>query len=184
MGFNYVVGIDPSLTSTGFARIGKDVPILTKTFGTKPTFGPNPMRAFYIAKSILTNSTKNDLFMIEDYAYGKAMGAKKGQKSDSSMVTLAELGGILRLLIYRFTGRMPVPVATTTVKAYLGDGRMKKDFMPMAVYKRLAIDCKTHDEYVAAAIADLGAQCFFPSRDLFKYEQKAISLILKKISEN
>lgn len=184
-----VVGIDPSLTSTGFARIGADGEVKdVDTFGTKADYGPMPERWLVIVRGILKHIQPDDVVFIEDYAYGKATGSKKkGEKSDSSVITLAELGGVLKLSIYNRTKRFPLTVASTTLKAYLGDGKMKKDLMPKEIYKKLQIDCQTHDEYVALALADFGWMASGrPSRNgvAFQYEAKACKTVRDKVRKN
>ena len=181
-----VVGIDPSLTGTGFARLEENGKLgAMGNFGTQANYGVMPERWLYIVKNILPYIQPNDIVLIEDYAYGKATGNRKnGQKSDSSVITLAELGGVLKLSVYNRTKRYPITVSSTTLKAYLGDGKMKKDMMPKEVYKKLGIDCKTHDEYVALALADLGwlASGRTPLREkTYQYEVKACKTIRDKI---
>lgn len=184
-----VVGIDPSLTSTGFARIDENgVVQVVDTFGTKAGYGVMPKRWLVIVRGILEYIQPNDIVFIEDYAYGKATGAKKkGEKSDSSVITLAELGGLLKLSIFNRTKRFPLTVASTTLKAYLGDGQMKKDLIPKEVYKKLGIDCRTHDEYVALALADFGWMASGrPSlrENAYQYEAKACKTVRDKVRKN
>lgn len=184
-----VVGIDPSLTSLGFARISEDGSVqVVDTFGTKADYGIMPERWLVIIKGVLAHIKPNDIVFIEDYAYGKATGTKKkGEKSDSSVITLAELGGVLKLSVFNRTKRFPLTVASSTLKSYLGDGKMKKDLMPKEIYKKIGIDCKTHDEYVALALADLGwlVSGRPPLRDKwYQYEVKACKTVRDKVRKN
>lgn len=184
-----VVGIDPSLTSTGFVRIREDGRVqVVDTFGTKADYGTMPERWLVIVRGILKHVQPDDMVFIEDYAYGKATGSKKtGEKSDSSVITLAELGGVLKLSIFNRTKRFPLTVASSTLKAYLGDGKMKKDLMPKEIYKKLKIDCRTHDEYVALALADFGWMASgrtLLSRKPYQYEAKACKVVRDKVRKN
>jgi len=181
-----VVGIDLSLTGTGFARLSENGSLdVVESFGTKAGFDILPERWRYIVKCLSFHIEPNDLVFIEDYAYGKATGfSKGGQKSDSSVITLSELGGIVKLFIYGRTNRMPIPVASTTIKAFFGSGKMKKDMMPTHIYKKLRVDCNTHDEYVALGLAALGwcASGRTPMRgETLAYEAKACKKVIEKV---
>lgn len=85
------MGIDPSLTSTGFAyRHGGD--LITGRIDTKEVVGP--WRLHYVRNRIaaIIDKLEPDIVMYEDYAMGKGgVGAAAGRT-----FSIGELGGVLK----------------------------------------------------------------------------------------
>lgn len=146
-----VVGLDLSLSSTGFARFDLgDSSLETWTLKTKITDGSTVFRAKTIAMKILALMQPGDMPFIEDYAFSIKPQA-------SSIVTLGELGGIVKLLLLQFTGREALTFTTSEMRKFIsGDGKLKKEMIPVWTYKRYDREMHSHDECVAAVLADMG----------------------------
>jgi len=172
-----IVGLDLSLTGTGMVRLAND-DHEHWWFGTSPGCGNITERSFQIADEIRKNSAKGDIFFIEDYAYG--ISPKK-----SSLATLAELGGIVKLVLWRWTGKHPTVVGSGVIKKWIsGRGDLKKDMIPVAVYKKFKVEFKKHDEFVAYALADFGFHFHNPKarlRPLLKYEEQVLKKFRKDL---
>lgn len=150
-----IVGLDLSLTGTGYARIDLHTgSILYKTFGTKASFGEINSRYRFIRSNILDLSTPNDLFFIEDYAY--SISPKK-----SSLATLGELGGVIKYSLEEFTGLWPIAIASVSIKKWLSCGNLKQEDFKLAAFKKYGVECKTKDDVVAHTLADLAYSLLF-----------------------
>lgn len=143
-----VVGLDLSLTSTGIARFGVDGNDTVQALATKPEDFDNPGKRFeFILEGILKNVMHTDRIFIEDYSFG--VKAKV-----SRLATLAELGGIVKYVLWRKVGEWPTVVSIQTIKAWVK--AQHKDQMRLEAYKRFGIEYKTTDEVDAYVLADFG----------------------------
>jgi len=173
-----IVGIDPSITSLGFCRIAihetkvKDEADYTYEWTAikiDPKKGTQLTRILDVWRAVKLMTNNYDLVFIEDYAYGKPF----------KMAMLGELGGILRLMLSRYSAfqleAIPVPIGSWK-KFLSGKGNLPKDEFKMQIYKRFGFECETNDEAAAIGIADFGAHLFLGQhiRDLTKYEKDAI----------
>ena len=170
-----VIGLDLSLNSAGIARLhvarkGWDSKAVTS--GNCPA-DPIWKRFSAVAKDVLKLVGKNDIVFIEDYAFGKR----------SSLTVLAELGGIVRFMIWRLTGHWPFSVPITALKKFAtGRGSAKKEDIKLALYKKHRLEFKTNDEADALVLAQIGALllgfgCPIPERENRKwygYEQDTV----------
>lgn len=149
-----IVGLDLSLTGTGMVRIRSDQKFESFNFGTNVKTGTKLERYRKIVLSILAESESTDTFFIEDYAYS----AGRGKGGGGRLADLGELGGVVKTYLWRQTGVEPwaVPQATLSRWFNKGKGSCKKDMKPVAVMENLGVKFKTHDEYIAYAIADFG----------------------------
>jgi len=176
-----IVGLDLSLTSTGFARwgISPEIPLFHDLIRTDTRMGSNLERAIYIAGQIHLLSTKADLFFIEDYAYG--VPAKK-----SRLATLGELGGVVKAIMLKHTHCEPFVVAPGTWKKFLNNnGNLDQASFKLEVYKKLEIEPMGHDDAAALAICDF-ARCVLQAskiRKLKKYEEAVIKKYRKEHPE-
>lgn len=177
MNITGVVGLDLSITGSGVVRYGavSEKFEYIGTLGTKPTYGNIMKRIGFTASSIMSTMFDNDVVFIEDYAYGVRPGA-------SSLATLAELGGVIKFLVYRKTGREAITVASTTIKKWLsGNGKLPQDDFKIAAYKKYKREFNTKDSVVAYSLADFGVNLVYgPIRELYKYELESINNFKKK----
>lgn len=112
---NCVLGLDLSLTSTGWAIDAADE---RRKWGVIKTARRGASRLDYIDDAItrLVEAEMPDLVVIENYAFGNSL----------SLAALAELGGVVRLSLHRM-GYRYIAVAPATLKNLLpGKGRRKK----------------------------------------------------------
>lgn len=181
-GVDGVVGLDLSLTSTGFARV---VPghedIHTKAIQTAVKDGDRLDRYTYIATDVLAMMSPDDLVLIEDFAYGVV--SKKSQ-----LATLGELNGVVKLMVWRYTKRKPLSVAPGQWKKFLCDnGRLQKDEFKMQALKKYGLELRTNDECAALVLARLG-MCLhpgieWPEGSLLVYERKIVEDVRTKNAE-
>ena len=175
-----IVGLDLSITGSGFSRwdIRKNCNSKLQTIGTKPNFGFIMERLEYSASIIISGIEKNDIVFIEDYAFGVRPGI-------SRLASLAELGGIIKFLVYRKTGKSTVQVASTTIKKWLsGSGKLPHSDFKIAAYKKYGIDFNTKDEVIAFSVMTFGRYLLKANdRKLLKYEEEVIKNFKKKHPE-
>lgn len=184
-----VVGLDLSLKAAGIVRIGcemssdgecKRLQVEGDTIGTEPGYGELWRRYRYSMEEIRKRIGPDDVVFIEDYAF-KAFG--------SSIVTLAELGGLVKMMLKQRTGIWPVTVSPSTVKKFLKKsgqkGQIKKDMMPVEVHRKFGVECESHDEYVAYALAELGWQALgLPiDRKPTTFEEEAVDTVVKRMKK-
>jgi len=173
-----VVGLDLSLSSTGFARIDGSGQFEVMAIRVPPSDSVHRiMRIVEIMWKIVNMVDRKDVVFIEDYAY------RVGGKT-SSLASLGELNGIVKLAVFRKTSNPPIEVPIGTWKKFLSNnGALKKDEFKLKVFQKFGIECKTNDEAAAVAIADLGWHAIGnpPLRgELLKYEADSIKALIKR----
>jgi len=178
-----IIGLDLSLTSTGIARWGikPETPVFHTLIKTDPKMGTQIERCRFIADQILLYSTKIDLFFIEDYAYG--IGAK-GKGKAQQLVTLGQLGGIVKSRVLDFTGCEPFPVAIGTWKKFLSNnGNLNKDSFKLEVFKKHKIEARGNDDAAAIGVLDF-ARCLLKASSVRKLKKYELALIEKYRKEH
>jgi hypothetical protein len=173
-----IVGLDLSLTGTGFARWSvKDKEFDTHSFSTSPKQGTTVRRSLLIAKHVVECMMPNDVVFIEDYAFGVS-------PKQSQLATLGELGGVVKAIMLKFTGSEPLTITTGEMRKFVsGNGNLKKDMIPVAVLKRYKMDPPSHDECVALVLSDMGSHLVLnepATKDLVKYQEVIIHNLRKK----
>jgi len=167
-----LIGIDPSLSSTGICTMSKDGDILS-TFAINSEF-TGPRRLSDIKRQlepitsygILPSSTKLIAF-VEGYSFGSQNGRE----------ALGELGGMIRLMLYD-EGIEYVDVPPTTLKKYvLGIGKGDKVAMAIGVIKAWGRDFPTTDQTDAYALCQFGRGYLGLVDDLPAYRKEAIEAI-------
>lgn len=129
-------GIDQSLTGTAvcildFSSLKKFNILHVETIVTKPTM-PHLKRLRHIVDSVYKSLEKSklDAISIEGYSFGS-----KGR----AVFDLAELGGLLRMMIAETYGGYH-EVAPTVLKKYItGKGSAKKEVMLEQVFRKFGI---------------------------------------------
>jgi crossover junction endodeoxyribonuclease RuvC len=169
------LGLDLSLTATGFYLITEDKPVFME-IKTKPEKFPNEIaRVDYIADVILENIKKYKVKFIalEDFFSGQQA---------MSVIKLAILGSIVRYRLLE-AGYSYLAVAPTQIKKFeTGKGVAPKDNMLKSVFKKHGFDTNSNNIADACAIAHLGkSYCEYlgGKRDFAKYELE----VLKKIEK-
>lgn len=174
-----LVGLDLSITGAGLVvQDWQTAKFDSWNIGTNSDWGPMIARLRLSTREILRKIPVNSLVYMEDYAF--SIKAKR-----SSLASLAELGGIIKLAVYQKTALEVLMVSSSQVKAWLGSGKMKREMIPVAAYRKLGQELPTHDEYVAYVLADIGYHVASktPRRTLTKYEEKAIGDLRKKAGD-
>lgn len=172
---NGVVALDVSLTSTGYARIRMEDPLTTfvQAIQTDPKES-RLQRHRTILQKVVAGVAKHDWVFIEDYAWGIMKG--------SSLVTLGELNGLLKYVLWQYSAehREPIPVNISVIKKWAG--AEKKDQMKLSVYKKWKQEFKTDDELDAFVLADLGWHLLGqkPLRKLWGWERDLIKKFQEK----
>lgn len=145
-----VLGLDLS-TATGMAVVRYENGVRSvDTFGMimapkKVTGWP---RVNAIAADVLeaVHTHKPDLVSIEGYGFSQM----------SSIVTLAEIGSIVRFLLWQ-EGVPFLDVPPSSLKKFLtGQGNAKKEMMILHVFQKYGITVKTNDEADAVALGMFG----------------------------
>lgn len=176
-----VIGLDLSLTSTGMVKI----PVGRKQVNSWcfATAASMHIWARYkdIAQRVQARIGKNDLVLVENYAFGIKGAA-------SRLVTLAELGGVVKMAIMARTRHWPIPVGSATVRKFAtGGGKASKDDIKLQVYKKDRQEFKTTDETDAYVIAQIGL-CLIGAKPTFRpkwhgYEQDCMTALVKSLAQ-
>jgi len=171
-----VVGLDLSLRGSGFARIDiLDGTLETWTFATKEGSGSTVKRAKEIGMKILNVMKPTDFVFLEDYAFSVKPKA-------SSVVTLGELGGVVKLFLSQFIGIMPFTLTTSEMRKFVsGHGDLKKEMIPVWTYKRYGREMHSHDECVATVLADMGTHIMEINQPQFPMTTKNQVEIIKRL---
>jgi len=180
LGYTGIVGIDPSITGTGFTRLSGSTSrfkLITKRFSNTDTKTPLTLRIDDLTSRIVKCMEVRDIVFIEDYAY-RATGR--------GVISLGGFGELLRWRIWKRTRRLPVPVPIPNLKQwYTGKGRINKDQVLVEILKTYKKSFETTDEGEAYALCDLGAVTVFGEQNykLTKIQKKVVKVVRKKMIE-
>lgn len=162
-----VMGIDPSLTSTGFVILqGAD---MVAHMAFKPMRNGIP-RLLEIETQMLTLLRKYDpqLVAIE----GCFAGIRGG-----TAIALGELSGVLRMALYRNCHW--VDVAPSQAKKFAtGKGVAEKNQMLMQVYKRWGAEFKSDDEADAYVLAQIARAVLDGTDGLTQFQKEVVTEIM------
>jgi len=134
-GYEYYVGLDMSLTSTGIAILSSNKIELTYNIVTNNSqFDSRIARLKFIVDDVFRvlsdYPSENTVVTIEHYA----------MHLFNSAYNLAELGGILRYLLY-LKGYTYIEAPPTTIKKFVTNkGNAKKEDVKLALYKNYGVD--------------------------------------------
>jgi len=157
----YILGIDPSLSSTGLAVITPDEVIATTSIKTKPyrKYGKTldtSIRLKYIADQILTFSQRYTISLIgiESPSYGSRSSA------------VSELGGLFYIVLNRLTEvydyEIILSIRPTTMKKHItGRGNATKE----EVRNALCAQKYSYDESDAIGIATTAYKAVYSPHD-------------------
>jgi len=164
-----VMGLDPSLVSTGVAVVDpQGRPVHHEAVGSPAGLDP-PQRILAIADRVLALAALH--LPAVTVMEGLAMGGVQG----SSYLDLAGLHHHIRcVLIERLplVGHGVKVVPPASLKKFVGSGRLKKDEMRLAVFKRWGVEFPTSDEVDAYALAQWGLAFLRGQVDLEPGRQK------------
>ena len=177
-----IVGLDLSLNSAGLAKIRADGSGLWESMAI--TVGACPKEPMWdrydlVAKAVMQEVGVHDVVFIEDYAFGRR----------DTLTLLAELGGIVRYMLWKKTGHWPFSIPISSLKKFAtGSGSAKKEDIKLALYKKHRLEFKTNDEADALVLAQVGALmlgfgCPVPDRPggkWYGYELDVVQTLRKK----
>lgn len=147
-----IVGIDPSLTSTGIVVLRGGEVELAETIKTKPNF-PLIHRVSVIYSTIasIIEETTPDLIVIEGFSYGS-----KGR----AIFDIAYLGWRIREELERLRKQAGIPwidIPPTQLKKFAtGKGTSNKEVILQQVYKRWGFETSDNNIADAFVLAKIG----------------------------
>ena len=164
-----IIGLDLSLTHTGIVILNNGIVELFKTIIPKKLRGVK--RLYYIRRRIVQYLliNKPDIAVIEGYAYSPNAGRS---------FSIGELGGVIKLLLYKQKISYLIVAPTTLKKFTTGKGNSPKSKMEKAVYKNWNVEFNTEHEIDAFALAMLGT--YLNNQRLIKtnIQKEAIKTVL------
>jgi Holliday junction resolvasome RuvABC endonuclease subunit len=141
-----ILGIDPSLTSTGLCVIDHHGALIeSTTLGSKKT-GPARLVELRDALDAYFKRTLPTACALEGYSFG----------SKHAREAVAEWGGLIRVLLYEW--KIPtLIVPPMTLKKFVlpSAGNLQKNRIALESYKRWNVSFQTDDECDAHALAQL-----------------------------
>lgn len=142
-----IATFDLSLTETGYARANGD----RREVGTITTSLRGMPRLEHIRSRVLELARRADLVVVEGYSFGA-----KGR----AVVSLGELGGVVRLALHS-AGVRYVEVPPATLKKYAtGKGNAPKEAMLAAAIRRLDYAGSNHNEADALWLLHAGLDVY------------------------
>lgn len=167
-----VMGIDPSLASLGLAYRGERGVVTAHALGHKTKKGQDRLVFMRDIVSRYLDLVAPELVAFEGYAIGF------NNKNSNNILNLAELGGILKLLIFE-RGIDILLVPPTSLKLFAtGKGNADKDKVRVAIQSDLQVSFSTSDQYDAAGLLVMGEAHLNPVRSLPRdrrhYKHKAL----------
>ncbi len=164
-----VVGLDLSLSCTGFARLSPGGTLVTESIQTHSNWDTT-FRTITIATRLHAVIQPDDIVFLENYAFSAVT---------SNLTALAELGGLVKAVLYR-RDQVPFLVATVQMRKFIaGDAKLKKDMIPRAVLQAFGDAPATHDECVAAVLARFGMMVVDPECGTVNCPQYRLELVQK-----
>lgn len=178
------LGLDVSLTSTGITLLDAEKTYILDSLKTTPKDGMHVERHLKILTALTSHlnwikenvSEDADILgVVEGYAY------RIDPKHGSQAITLAEIGGLVRYVVWRYTGHPLIVVAPSTLKLFVaGHGHAKKEQMLLALFKKYGREFTNNDEADSYALALMGLCCFGEQeRDLTDYEKRTVATVRK-----
>ena len=150
-----VIGLDLSLTNTGFAYITQDS---YTTYSIKSKL-KGVARLNEIYNEVKSKLRDCDLVVIEGYGFGS-------QKAHS----LGELGGLIKFLLYNEKYKVMIVPPTVLKKFLTGKGNSDKSIMMMTTYKKYGVEITDDNQVDAYVLAKLGQMYFKKNKTLKEKE--------------
>lgn len=141
-----ILGIDPSLTSTGLCVIDHHGALIESTTLSSKKTGPARLVDLRDALDAYFKRTMPTACALEGYSFG----------SKHAREAVAEWGGLIRVLLYEW--KIPtLVVPPMTLKKFVlpSAGNLQKNRIALESYKRWNVSFQTDDECDAHALAQL-----------------------------
>lgn len=169
------IGLDMSLTGTGFCMLGEGK-ITVETIKTTPKTAENDLaRLIYITDEIMRRiPTNTSMICIEDFF------TPQNAMQMGSAIKLAMLGASIRLALYK--AAMPFyVVAPSQIKKYIvGSGAAQKSLVIREVFKKYGLDVKDDNQADACVLAHIANDVeWYPmiGEDTPKYQVEVIKKV-------
>ena len=163
-----VLGLDPSLTGTGFSVIDNDKLLFSECYKPKNKTGPKRLIEIGCKISEVIDAYKPELICLEGYSFGS-----RGR----ALFQIGELGGLIRVLLHK-TGIKWLEITPSQVKKFAaGVGNCGKDIIMQQVYKRWGMEFKTSDEADAFVLAKIGTVLLGHKEELIKAQEEVIGVL-------
>ena len=174
MGNKIFIGIDPGLTATGWATSEGQTGIVTSVKRGIARIGDIVDRLDCSIISLSGPASPVDssqhFYGIEGYSFGSPWSAH----------ALGELGGAIRLQLFR-CAQPYVDIPPPTLKKFAtGSGRAKKDELRLAVFKKWHKEFKTDHEVDAFILAKIAEAVFGDPGPLTQFQTE----VVKRCKEN
>lgn len=170
-----VLGLDLSLTATGWAALGRDGSLCNSGILKSDKRGTARLDDLSRQLGTVLDWCAPVLAVIEGYAYG-ARGA--------AVWEIGEWGGVARLECYRRRVPLAIVAPAAAKKFATGRGAAQKDAIRLAAYKRWGVEFNTSDETDAYVLARIGLALAAQRRgeppELLAYEREALKSVLGK----
>ena len=167
----YYLGLDLSLTGTGVAVLDDTGAIVcTKTLAFKDR---GMERLHKISETIngFLCKYEPEVVAIEGYS----MGSRAGQA-----FSIGELGGVVKLLLWKSGYNDPLIIAPTRLKKYItGKGNSPKDTIMMHVYKNWRYEPENNNVADAYGLARIALTYNSKEFKLLKHQQDVIDTLRK-----
>ena len=141
-----ILGLDLSLTSTGYVLLEGDLVVWHGVVGSSTLRDPERLQMFntWIRRTIIENRLEQ--VAIEGYSYGSS-------QAHTRAFSIGELGGVIKLAIHQ--ARLPLHVIApgTWKKVLCGNGSLSKKNAAVELYKRYGIEYSSQDTLDAWAVA-------------------------------
>lgn len=170
-----VVGLDMSLTATGFClKQGQRLSI--DTVKTTPKSAPNDLARLRLITHEMMKRIPRDVKMvcIEDYF------TPSNRQQIGAAIKLVSLGTMIRMALYE-AGMPFYVVAPSQIKKFAtGKGVGQKSIVVREVYKRWGVDAKDDNQADATVLAYMAQAIALPDNSLPNYQQETITKIIKE----
>lgn len=180
------IGLDLSLTSTGFSIKDEDGNFNIETIKTKPKDFDNDLCRLQYIRDIIIDKIPlgTQIICIEDFyvPFNKA--------HINSSISLIKLGIIIRLSIYEKGIPFIIPASTQIKKYVSGRGDGPKGIAIREVYRQWELEAKDDNQADSAVMAHMAQYVHYRlnneehfENDLYKYQKDMIDKILKERSK-
>lgn len=177
------VGLDLSLTHTGYAILSQDGVVLASgVIKSKPCGSTHLAETKRIVNIVEEAVQKIDDFKEEGEGILVSIEGLAFMAKGTSLVQLAGLNYLTRILCAQFDWPFIIVAPSTLKKFATGSGKGDKDMMMMAVYKNYGFESIDNNECDAYALAVTGlAVLGNPLKPLLKPQQEVIKLLKTQI---
>lgn len=176
------IGLDLSLTSSGFAKI-EDDKYEIKTIRSKPADFKNDLeRLEWITEEVFKSiPTETNLVCIEDWF------TPQSPKQISAAMGLIQLGTLVRLKMYKANLSFMVINNKQLKKYSTGSGAISKSLVLKEVFKQWNVDANDDNQADAYCLAHLAKDIILTLKDniqLVKYKEEIVKKVIRNVDSH